>query len=67
MKRLILLFLISKSPAAWRLGGPVDEEMGWEWQRAGDPGPEWQVGMVYEVLGFTLSWAGLVGRKMPRR
>lgn len=67
MKRLIFLFLISQSPAALRLGGPGDEEMGWEWQRAGDPGPEWQVGMVCEVLGFALSQAGLVGRKMPRR
>lgn len=24
-------------------------------QRAGDPGPEWQVGMVCEVLGLPLS------------
>lgn len=28
-------------------------------QRAGDPGPEWQVGMICEVLGLTLSQASL--------
>lgn len=67
VERLIFLFLISQSPAAWRLGGPGDEEMGWEWQRAGDPGPEWQVGMVCEALGFALSQARLVGRKTPGR
>lgn len=28
-------------------------------QRAGDPGPEWQVGMICEELGLTLSQASL--------
>lgn len=28
-------------------------------QRAGDPGPEWQVGMICEGLGLTFSQASL--------
>lgn len=66
-ERLIFPFLICQSSAAWRLGGPGRRKWNRSGQRAGDLGPEWQVAMVYEVLGLTLSQAGLVGWTRPGR
>lgn len=68
VERLTFPFLISQSPTAWRLGSAGGMRK-WDrsGQRAGNPGPEWQVGMVCEVPGLAVSQAGLVGWKRPGR
>jgi len=38
-ERLIFPFLICQSPAAWRLRGPGEEEMGQEWSKSWRPRP----------------------------
>lgn len=65
VERLIFPFLISQSPAAWWLGGQGMRKWDSSGQKAGDVGLEWQVGMLYEVLGLTLSQASLAGWKRP--
>lgn len=59
VERVLLPFLISQSPAAWRLEAQGMRKWDRSGQRAGDSGPEWQVGMICEVLGLTLSHASL--------
>lgn len=38
--------LICQSPVAWRLGGTGDRKWDRSGQSAGDPSPEWQVGIL---------------------
>lgn len=38
-ERLVFPLLICQSPAAWRLGGPGEEEMGQEWSKSCRPRP----------------------------